>query len=84
MKRFSLILAFFLSILAASRLQADNLYAYRDSVKNGYNFLLYVPDSYETSETPLPILLCLHGKSLAGTETISKDSYTDITEYEYK
>ena len=73
-RRISLILAFFLSILAASRLQADNLYAYRDSVKNGYNFLLYVPDSYETSETPLPILLCLHGKSLAGSNlsTITK------------
>ena len=46
-------MAFFLSILAASRLQADNLYAYRDSVKNGYNFLLYVPDSYETSESDI-------------------------------
>ena len=78
-KRITLILAFFLSILAASRLQADNLYAYRDSVKNGYNFLLYVPDSYETSETPLPILLCLHGKSLAGSSlaTITKYGCVD-------
>lgn len=47
-------------------LRADNLYAYRDSVKNGYDFLLYVPDAYETSDESLPVLLCLHGKSLAG------------------
>ena len=74
MKKLALILAFALSLLAGSRLRADELLAYRDSVKNGYNFLLYVPDSYETSETPLPILLCLHGKSLTGNNlsTITK------------
>jgi DNA-binding CsgD family transcriptional regulator len=53
-------------LLAPPALRADNLYAYRDSVKNGYNFLLYVPDSYYSSEKPLPVILCLHGKSLAG------------------
>lgn len=53
-------------ILVSPGLRADNLYAYRDSVKNGYNFLLYVPDSYYSSEKPLPVILCLHGKSLAG------------------
>jgi len=65
----------FLALLAAPGLRADNLYAYRDSVKNGYNFLLYVPDSYEQSETPLPVVLCLHGKSLAG------NNLSGITKY---
>ena len=68
MRKTALLLTLLLSLLAASRLRADNLYAYRDSVKNGYNFLLYVPDEYYTSETPLPLILNLHGKSLAGSD----------------
>ena len=55
-----------LALLACLPARADKLYAYRDSVKNGYNFLLYIPDSYETSETALPVILNLHGKSLTG------------------
>ena len=49
-------------LLAASHsLRADNLYAYRDSVKQ-------VPDSYYDSEEPLPLILNLHGKSLCGND----------------
>lgn len=68
MRRVALIAAFLLSFLAASGVRADNLYSYRDSVQRGYNFLLYVPDSYYTSEEPLPLILNLHGKSLCGTD----------------
>lgn len=75
MRKYAFILLFALSLLAGPRLRADQLLAYRDSVANSYNFLLYVPDSYETSEEPLPIVLCLHGKSLAGS------SLSSITRY---
>ena len=66
MRRIRCIMVLLLCFLASPALRADNLYAYRDSVKNGYNFLLYVPDSYYSSDKPLPVILCLHGKSLAG------------------
>ena len=74
MKRLPFILVL-LFALVSPHLRADNLYAYRDSVKNGYSFLLYVPDSYYTSEKPLPLVLCLHGKSLAG------NNLSGITKY---
>ena len=67
MRHLRLILVLLLA-LAANRLQADNLYAYRDSVKNAYDFLLYIPDEYYTSEKPLPLILNLHGKSLTGND----------------
>lgn len=57
-----------LAALVPLHLRADNLYAYRDSVKNAYDFLLYVPDSYYDSDKPLPLILNLHGKSLSGRD----------------
>jgi predicted peptidase len=44
------------------------LYEYRDSVKNGYNFLLYIPDSYKElpDSVSLPVVVCLHGRSRSG------------------
>ena len=57
-----------LAALVSNQLRADNLYADRDSVKNAYDFLLYIPDSYYTSEKPLPLILNLHGKSLTGND----------------
>lgn len=41
------------------------LMACRDVIKNGYDFWLYLPDDYETSEKK-PLVLFLHGKSLSG------------------
>ncbi|MCR4823876.1 MAG: prolyl oligopeptidase family serine peptidase [Bacteroidales bacterium] len=67
MKRLRLILVL-LAALVSGHLRADNLYAYRDSVKNAYDFLLYIPDSYYDSEKPLPLILNLHGKSLTGND----------------
>ena len=56
------------------------VYAMRDSVKNGYDFWLYVPSEYndnrvigqEASDSievakPLPVILFLHGRSLSGS-----------------
>ena len=54
-------------LLVCSNLWGGDLYSYRDSVKNGYNFLLYIPDSYvEKEDEALPVVVCLHGKSRAG------------------
>lgn len=47
---------------------AQELFAYRDSVKEGYNFLLYLPPGADTCTAPLPTVLFLHGKSLCGTD----------------
>ncbi|MBR4775019.1 MAG: prolyl oligopeptidase family serine peptidase [Bacteroidales bacterium] len=66
--RFLLILGL---CLFSSRLYAGDLLSYRDSLKNGYNFLLYIPDDYEQrkeSDDPLPVIVCLHGKSRVGND----------------
>ena len=39
--------------------------ACRGFVEGGYDFWLYLPDSYETAEE-LPVVMFLHGKSLSG------------------
>lgn len=56
------------------------VYAMRDSVKNGYDFWLYVPTDYSDNRVqrleagdsievakPLPVILFLHGRSLSGS-----------------
>ena len=68
MKAFSKYLSVLLVFLAPLALKAeDELVAYRDSVDNGYNFLLYVPERYYSGDT-LPLIVCLHGKSLTGND----------------
>ena len=57
-----------LLVLCAAPMRAQHLYAYRDSVKDGYNFLLYQPAGADTSRQELPLILFLHGKSLSGTD----------------
>lgn len=51
------------------------LYAMRDKVANGYDFWLYLPDSYKqpssskrASKDAKPIVLFLHGRSLCGND----------------
>lgn len=69
-----IILAILPSIVSAQ------VYAMRDSVKNGYDFWLYVPSDYADNRVkrqevgdsvevakPLPVILFLHGRSLSGT-----------------
>ena len=41
------------------------LLACHDFIEDNYDFLLYLPDSYEKSEE-LPLVMFLHGKSLSG------------------
>ena len=55
--------------LLPARLSGGELLAYRDSLKDGYNFLLYLPDCYgEKMEEPLPVIVYLHGKSRVGND----------------
>lgn len=80
MRRFILLLSFVL----VPMLTSAQMYAMRDSVSNGYDFWLYVPNNYEDNRVkrleaedpssvkdPLPVVLFLHGRSLSG-----KDIYT--------
>ena len=66
MKRICLVLLFVLS--CGGFAVAQDLYAYRDSVKEGYNFMLYLPPGADTCQQELPLILFLHGKSLSGTD----------------
>ena len=63
------VLSVCLLVLCAALVHAQHLYAYRDSVKDGYNFMLYEPSrSDSTLHKELPLILFLHGKSLSGTD----------------
>ena len=42
--------------------------AHRNVVPNGYNFWLSVPDTYDTLQEKIPLILFLHGHSLSGTD----------------
>lgn len=42
------------------------LIACRDSIKDGYDFWLYLPDGYESEHKP--VIMFLHGKSLSGKD----------------
>ena len=42
------------------------LIACRDSIQDGYNFWLYVPEDYNDTVADKPVVLFLHGKSLCG------------------
>lgn len=66
MKR--LVLLCLLAVACAGPVRAQDLYAYRDSVQGGYNFLLYLPPGIDTCRQELPLILFLHGKSLSGTD----------------
>ena len=78
-------------LLVAPVVCSAQLYAMRDSVQNGYNFWLYLPDDYEDRrqerianadscqlEDPLPIVLFLHGRSLSGNDLNTVRKYGTI------
>ena len=72
-KRLPIFLLLLLTSLLPGRAQV--LWSYRDSVPEGYNFLLYLPAGADTVSTPLPTVLFLHGKSLCG------DDLNDVLRY---
>ena len=44
------------------------LVACRDSVMDGYDFWLYLPDDYNPMKADKPVVIFLHGKSLCGND----------------
>ena len=44
------------------------LIAYRDCIKDGYDFWLYLPEDYDSGSHSKPVVMFLHGKSLCGTD----------------
>ena len=67
MKRITLYLLATLFCLLPVTVRAQ-LYACRDSVKNTYDFWLYVPSDYNPKVYEKPVVMFLHGKSLCGTD----------------
>ena len=59
--------------------KGQKLYDYSDTVSTGYDFLLYLPESYETTQEDLPVILYLHGKSCTGTDINMVTKYGTIT-----
>lgn len=47
-------------------LASAQLIACRDSIQDGYNFWLYVPEDYNDTVMDKPVVMFLHGKSLCG------------------
>lgn len=66
MKRITIILIS-LAILFPLRSMAQ-LIACRDSVKDGYDFWLYLPEKYDAPDVRKPVVVFLHGKSLCGSD----------------
>ena len=58
-------LAFLLLLFLLPSTMSAQLMACRGFVEDGYDFWLYLPDSYEKAEE-LPLVMFLHGKSLSG------------------
>ncbi len=59
------------SILIPFLMNAQSHYtfrAYRNTVPDGYNFWVSIPDTYEERQDSMPIILFLHGHSLCGTD----------------
>lgn len=69
MKRWIIALTALLG-LSAARIEAQDLYAYSDSVKTGYPFLLCLPDGYNPADTTArpPLIVFLHGRSRCGRD----------------
>lgn len=49
--------------------------ACRDSIKDGYDFWLYLPDDYAAPDTQKPVVMFLHGKSLCGNNLSKVRNY---------
>ena len=64
MKKIIVILGLLVSILPTTAF--GQLIACRDSIKDGYDFWLYLPDDYNDTVRDKPVVMFLHGKSLSG------------------
>lgn len=65
-----------LSLLPGVFASAQELIAYRDSVKGAYPFLLYVPADYsDTATVKKPLIVFLHGRSRSGRDLAMVTKY---------
>ena len=69
MKKLLVVILCFMTLCAKAQLMAC-----RGIIPDGYNFWLYLPDDYATSERK-PVVLFLHGKSLSGNNLDSVRRY---------
>ena len=76
MRKLTVILLCFMSLCVKAQ-----LISCRNVIPNGYNFWLYLPDDYATSERK-PVVLFLHGKSLSGNNLDSVRNYGCINAIE--
>jgi predicted peptidase len=53
-------------VLALPTVSFAQLIACRDSIPNGYDFWLYLPDDYNDTVPEKPLVMFLHGRSLCG------------------
>ena len=49
-------------------LMSAQIMACRNVIKDGYDFWLYLPEDYDASSAPKPVVMFLHGKSLCGDD----------------
>lgn len=69
-----------LMLLAASFVaEAQKIFDCSDKIKGGYDFLLYLPESYEKTDEKLPVVFYLHGRSCTGTDINKVTKYGTIT-----
>ena len=80
-----------MALAIVPHIASAQVYAMRDSVKNGYDFWLYVPSNYSDNRIqriaaadsvevakPLPVVVFLHGRSLSGTNINKVRKYGNI------
>lgn len=70
-------------VLFSHRTEAQELTAYRDSVDNGYNFWLYLPENYEDRMMEMPVVVFLHGRSLCGNDLTKVRQYGCVDALEH-
>ena len=73
MKRIIIILS--LLVFAMPTFSFAQLIACRDSIPNGYDFWLYLPDDYNDTVREKPLVILLHGRSLCGKNLANVKRY---------
>ena len=73
MKKTLIIISLLLFTLSSNAFA--QLIACRDSIKQGYDFWLYLPENYDAPDVKKPVVMFLHGKSLCGNNLNKVRSY---------
>ncbi len=68
-----LIIRFLFFVLRSS--SYGQLIACRDSIEDGYDFWLYLPEKYDDPGVYKPVVIFLHGKSLCGSNLSKVQKY---------